>query len=288
MNPFQLTGFSFLGFYLLLGIAVNLGLRAWIRHRESADARPQQNLTDPYSIAYLRAGKNEALRVATVALLDRGLLLAEGDTLETRDCDAIGMAQRPIEKAILKRYATPGLAHEIFRDSAAENACMSYEKVLTNQRMLADRHVYSKRFLPVAIAISVLVAVTWTKISIAFSQGRHNVVFLIFLTIALAIFLLSVWNKRRTGLGDAMLTDLRTLFARLKGRSMSLRAGGQTNEAALLAAVFGLAALPAANFPFTKKLYRSKTNSGSSCGSASSCSSGSSCGGGCGGGGCGG
>ena len=84
MNPFELTGFSFLGFYVLLGIAVIWGLRAWIRHLETADAPPAQNMTDPYLIAHLRSGENEALRVATVALLDRGLLVAEGETLKKK------------------------------------------------------------------------------------------------------------------------------------------------------------------------------------------------------------
>ena len=287
MNPFELTGFSFLGFYLLAGIAVNLGLRAWLRHSETADAPPRQNFTDPYLIAHLRGGENEALRVATVALLDRGLLKSDGGTLSTKNGEAAGLVQRPIEKAILKRYLTPGEAHEVFKDSAAKSACESYQKVLTDQRMIADGSVYAKRFLPVAVALGVLVAITATKINIAFSQGRHNVGFLIFLTIVFGIALLWAWRKRRTGLGEAMLRDLRSLFSRLKSRGKSLRGGGQTNEAALLAAVYGLSALPAASFPFMEKLYPAKASAGSSCG-ASSCSSGSSCGGGCGGGGCGG
>ena len=288
MNPFQLTGFSFLGFYLLLGIGVIWGLRAWIRFLETAAAPPQQNLTDPYLIAHLRAGESEALRVATVALLDRGLLKSDDGTLTTKNGGAVGLVQRPIEKAILNRYTTPGEAHEIFTDAAAKSACDSYAKVLTAQRMVADGGVYAKRLLPVAIALGALIAVTLAKISIAFSQGRHNVGFLIFLTIVFGIITLVVWRRRRTGRGDAMLADLKSLFARLKDRAKALRGGGQTNEAALLAAVFGLSALPAASFPFMEKLYPAKASSGSSCGTSSSCSSGSSCGGGCGGGGCGG
>lgn len=287
MNPFQLTGFSFLGFYIVLGVVVFWGLRMWFRHLETADAAPQQNMTDPYLIAHLRAGANEALRVATVALLDRGLLTAVGETLTTKDGNAVGVVQRPIEKAILQRYRTPGEGHDIFKDSAAKSACASYDRVLKNQRMIADGDIYAKRFVPVAVALALMIAVTWTKITIAFSQGRHNVGFLIALTILFTIIAMVVWFRRRTALGDAMLTDLRSLFARLKGRAKSMRAGGQTNEAALLAAVFGLSALPAANFPFMEKLYPAKSSDGSGC-SSSSCSSGSSCGGGCGGGGCGG
>lgn len=287
MNPFQLTGFSFLGFYIVLGVVVFWGLLMWFRHLETADAAPQQNMTDPYLIAHLRAGANEALRVATVALLDRGLLTAVGETLTTKDGNAVAVVQRPIEKAILQRYRKPGEGHDIFKDSAAKSACASYDRVLKNQRMIADGDIYAKRSVPVAVALALMIAVTWTKITIAFSQGRHNVGFLIALTVLFAIVAMVVWFRRRTALGDAMLTDLRSLFARLKGRAKSMRAGGQTNEAALLAAVFGLSALPATNFPFMEKLYPAKSSDGSGC-SSSSCSSGSSCGGGCGGGGCGG
>ena len=294
MNPFELTGFSFLGFYVLLGIAVIWGLRAWIRDLETADTPPAQNMTDPYLIAHLRSGENEALRVATVALLDRGLLVAEGETLKTKNSKAFGAVQRPIEKAILQHFTSPGEGNEIFKDSAAKSACDHYKKVLTEQCMIADGSTYAKRFLPVAVAVGLLIAATWVKISMALSQGRHNVGFLVVLTVVFGIVAMVLWRKRRTARGDAMLTDLRSLFSRLKDRAKSLRAGGQTNEAALLAAVFGLSALPAASFPFMEKLYPAKSRDGSSCGSSSSdsssssSSSGSSCGGGCGGGGCGG
>ena len=288
MNPFDLTGASFLGFYVLVGIAVVWTLRLWLRHQETANATPAQNITDPYLIAHLRAGDNEALRVATVALLDRSLLVADGEKLKAKNTKAFGSVSRPIEKAILQHYRDAGEGHEIFNDVAAKQACADYSKVLKDQGLLADTRTYTARFAPVMIALVVLIAVTWIKITIAFAAGRHNVGFLVVLTIFFGIIVLATWFRRHTGRGDAMLADLRSLFSRLKDRAKSLRAGGQTNEAALLAAVFGLSALPAASFPFMKNLYTAKSGDGSSCGSSSdssSCSSGSSC---CGGGGCGG
>ncbi|MEQ1517181.1 MAG: TIGR04222 domain-containing membrane protein, partial [Usitatibacteraceae bacterium] len=282
MNPFQLTGFKFLSFYVLVGIAVVWGLRIWLRQRETANAPPQQNMTDPYLIAYLRAGANEALRVATFALLDRGLLVAKAEKLKRKDVNAVGVAQRPIEKAILQFYAREGEGHEIFKDPGAKNACESYGQALKLQGMLADRSTFSQRLAPAAIALAILVGITWIKISIALSQGRHNVGFLTVLTAVFACVVLYVWFRPRTGLGDAMMADLKSLFDRLKVRAKTLQAGGATNEAALLAAVFGLAAVPAAAFPFLEKLYPKKSSDGSGCGS-SSCSSGDSSGGGGGG-----
>jgi len=286
MNPFALAGFAFLGFYLLASALIASLLLAWNRRVETAGRSPQQSLTDPYLIAYLRAGENEALRVATVALLDRGLLTAVGGVLTTKNADSVELAKRPIEKAILNHYLLAAEAHKIFKSLAALGACRSYRKVLVDQGMIADAGVYFIRLLPTLIAAGTLIAISWTKVNIALSQGRHNVVFLIFLTVISMLVVIVIFLRRRTGLGDAMMADLRSLFGRLKGRATSLRAGGQTNEAALLAAVFGLSSLPVARFPFLEKLYPKKASDGSGCGS--SCGSSSGCGGGCGGGGCGG
>lgn len=294
MNPFELTGFSFLGFYIVVASAIVVGMRFWFRQIETANAKSPQNLTDPYLIAYLRAGANEALRVTTVSLLDRGLLVNNGTTLSSKNVKALELAQRPIEKAVIQHFFPAGESHGIFKDKDALKACDSYATVLKNQGLLADANTFMKRLLPVSLALAALIGMTWAKINIAFSQGRHNVGFLVVLTIVFCIITIINWRRRRTALGDDMLGDLRSLFSRLKGRAKSLPGGGRTNEAAILAAVFGLSALPVASFPFMDKLYPAKAGSGSGCGSScsssssSSCSSGSSCGGGCGGGGCGG
>ncbi|HEX2521692.1 MAG TPA: hypothetical protein VHP35_06150 [Terriglobia bacterium] len=60
MNPFDLTGPQFLVFYLAFGGCVLLALNFIRKARESSD-NSKVTLTDPYLIAYLRGGKNEAL-----------------------------------------------------------------------------------------------------------------------------------------------------------------------------------------------------------------------------------
>ena len=94
MNPFDLGGINFLVFYLVVGIAVVWGVFIWIDKSETSDGPPAQNMTDPYLIAYLRSGENEALRVATVALLDRGLLIARGEKLQAKSGNTVGVVQR--------------------------------------------------------------------------------------------------------------------------------------------------------------------------------------------------
>jgi uncharacterized protein (TIGR04222 family) len=281
----------FLACFCIAGVVVNWGLRALIRRRETAGAPPQPTLTDPYLIAYLRDGEQEALRIVTIALLDRGLLVAEGAQLKTRDAAAMDLVNRPIEKAVLKRYLAPDDADAIFTSSPAIAACAAYRKVLELHQLIAGRDNYARRLPPTLAALSVVLGICTIRVVYAMMHGRHNVGFLIILAIAFCVALWSVYRKRLTGLGEAMLEDLKELFGRLKDRANTLRAGGKTNEAALLAAVFGLAALPATGFPYISRLFpaKKKSNSGcSSCGSSSS-SCGSSCGGGGGcGGGCGG
>ncbi|CAN5296473.1 hypothetical protein BH11PSE11_BH11PSE11_10600 [soil metagenome] len=293
-NPFALTGFQFLAFYLLLGFIVNWAVRKWIRTREvaasAASGLPAPQLaSDPYLVAYLRGGAKEAMRVATIALVDRGLLKAEGNSLKSKNGKVMELVNRPIEKAILGRYMQGGDADAIFADPKATAACEQYKSTLIQHRLIADGDVRFERLTPIVLGVGALALCSFTKVQIAFSQGRHNVGFLIALTLIFSFFVLAVYFKSTTGSGDAMLADLKLLFAKLKSGAKKLSAGGKTNEAALLAAVFGMAALPAAAFPFVNKLYPAQSASTGSSGSDSSSSScGSSCGGGCGGGGCGG
>ncbi|HVK56617.1 MAG TPA: TIGR04222 domain-containing membrane protein [Burkholderiales bacterium] len=288
-NPFLLTGFNFLLFYFVLGVLINWGLRHWLQKKEMEEFVRKPQMTDPYQIAYLRGGDREALSIATVALIDRGLLKAEGEVLQARDNLAVDLVNRPIEKAVLKRYSLAGNADEVFTDPGARAACNEYRKELIKHRMIADSVLYRQRLAPALLAIAGLLLVTVIKVQIAFSQGRHNVMFLIILTVIFCIAVFVALGARTTGRGKAMLEDLKTLFARLQQRSKTIQSGGQTNDAVLLAAVFGINTLPTANFPFIKNLYPSKSSDsgGSSCGSSSS-SDGGSCGGGGCGGGCGG
>jgi len=288
-NPFLLRGFEFLAFYLVVGILINWGLRKWIRNKETETFVRKPQMADPYQIAYLRGGEHEALSIATIALIDRGLLIAEGETLRTKDDLAIQLVNRPIEKAILKRYVRGGNADEIFTDTSARAACDEYKKTLTEYQLLADTSVYRRRLMPALIAVGGLLLIAGTKIVIALSQGRHNLAFLVILTIVFSIAAVVACAKRITGRGQAMLDDLKILFDRLRRNVKSLRTGGQTNEAALVAAIFGISILPSITFPFVNKLYPNKSSGdgGSSCSSSSS-SCGSSCGGGGCGGGCGG
>lgn len=289
-NPFNLRGPDFLVFYTVLGTAVNLLLRRLTLGREKGGPAAARVCTDPYKLASLRAGANETLRIVIFSLIDRGLLKASGDRLAAEP-NALEMVRRPVEKGVVVFFSRPRQAREIFSDSSATSAGEEYCRELANEGLMANRIVYGSRMTASAAALILLVGVSATKIVIALSRGRHNIAFLNVLTLVFTIWVICTWSRKRTGAGDEVLRRARVKFKALKERAESIRPGGVTNDASCLAALFGLAALPAAYFPFVATLFPQAVSTSNSSGSSGGCGGGGSsggCGGGCGGGGCGG
>jgi len=294
MNPFALHGPAFLAFYAMVGIA-GLGIQfLWTRIQESLGTMPQLQMTDPYQIAYLRGGQAEALRLVAFSLIDRGLLQGGATTL-VAESGAEKQVRRPIEKAVLQVFRSPGPAREMQSDRRAIDACRQYRDTLEDYGLVAGGATFARRLPALLVAALAVVFVGLLKLFIALSEGRHNIGFLVLMMIGFSAVAIWIFRRHRTKRGDDMMADLRMMFGRLRDRGDTLREGGATNEAALLAAVFGLSELSPAHFPAMRALKPAKgtgsssscnsyySSSGSSCGS-SSCSSGSSCGGGCGGG----
>jgi uncharacterized protein (TIGR04222 family) len=289
MNPFDLPGPEFLVFYLVFGIVVLTAIVLIRYSRETAVAAPR--LTDPYIIAYLRGGKDEAHRVAAASLLDRKLLTMSSETrLKTVNSEAIDIVRRPIERRILEKFKDGGTVQSLFTDVTLAAESYKYQTELVRLGMLPDEQAEEFRNRVVFASIILLAGTAITKIVIALSRGRTNILFLILMSIVMMVLAYRLSHPRRTRAGDAVLDDLQTLFGGLRGRAASLSPGGKGTEAAFLAAVFGLGALPAGTFPFAPTLQRRRATADSSSSSwFSSCGSSSSCGGGgCGGGGCGG
>jgi uncharacterized protein (TIGR04222 family) len=288
-NPFDLHGPAFLVFYIVLGIVGNLFLRYVTIGKEKESPAAQRVCTDPYKLAALRAGASEALRIVLFSLIDRGLLKASGTKVEAEQ-HAKQMVRRPVEQSVVAFFSVPRPAQGIFTDSAALNAGNVYCRELAGEGLTANSTAFEKRGRSALSVIFVLIGVSVTKIIIALSRGRYNIVLLIFLTIIFVIWAISTWHRERTGAGDEVLRRARIKFKPLKDRAASIRPGGITNDASCLAAIFGLAALPSAYFPYLATLFpQAVTTTGDSytggCGGGSSSGCG---GGGCGGGGCGG
>ena len=121
MNPFDLSGPSFLAFYIGVAIIVVVVAKLAIDAAEGG-APPALPLGDPYQIAWLRGGTPEAARIAALALTDRGLLAVHGDNLVNFGSGQ-SFVRQPLESAVLARAArNPGqrrpLSSTIPRSSA--------------------------------------------------------------------------------------------------------------------------------------------------------------------------
>jgi uncharacterized protein (TIGR04222 family) len=286
-NPFALPGPLFLAFYAVLAVIVLVMVYLVRRGGESTET-PRVRFEDPYLIAYLRGGKNEALRVATVSLIDRGLLKWEGGAALT--ATALAAPSRPLEKLLVHYFGVVRVGPAIFGDVGLAAATGDYREMLIRLGLVPSEAEVSARRRRLWFALAILIGVAGTKLLGALSRGRSNVGFLIILAVVACMVAVKIHNPLRTPAGDQLLTDLRNLFARLKSRAHTLRPGGETSEVALLSAVFGVGALSPILFPYAKQLFPRATSSSNSYLYGSSC--GSSCGGGGGdgggGGGCGG
>ena len=292
MNPFELRGPQFLVFYLAFAAAVILALhwiqrRLWSRQPEGG----RLSLTDPYEIAYLRGGGNEAVRIAVISLIERGLLEVQNKIELVAAPEARRLTVNdPLEQALLRFFHIRKQAADAFKlgKEIWENALFQRRAALERAGLLADEPRRGLRKQLAAAGAVVLLSVAATKIWIALAAGRRNVWFLVFLTFVAICFELAVlWRARRTPLGDAALADLKQLFDARQGQA----ARSSEGELILLAAVFGIVALPMSAMPYVPELYpRAYRDPGGSSGGGCGSGCGSSCGGGggCGGGGCGG
>ena len=310
MNPFDLPGREFLGFYVALMALTALVLIVARRVVESGPV-PQLPFVDPYLIAYLRGGAEEAVRICAWSLLDRGLLAVDGDALKAQR-GAEQQVRRPLERALIDATRSSRTAYLLIKDEPVRASTQGLHDGLVELGLVPSDADKLRRTMMGAGAVAMLWAVAGIKMAIAVARGRHNIAFLVLLALASVVLVMLLLRAgRRTARGDRLLADLRTLFAGLHARRAQLRPGGSTQELALLTAVFGMSAMVEHSqvtlyqqlFPRAAK-GGSSSGSGSSCGSScssssdsssgsscssssSSCSGGSSCGGGGGCGGCG-
>jgi uncharacterized protein (TIGR04222 family) len=290
MNPFNFSGPQFLFFLSIFIGVVNIALRMWHRHVEANGPMPKLDLSDPYRVAYLRGGSAEALKVAAFALIDRGLLKVSttNDQL-TSTPNAEELVSRPIEKSVLSLFRKPTDVTRLFENAELNSACKQYLQELTEARLLYGSGPQPHRFSSVLAASGAIGGVAGIKLLLAIQRGKSNILFLVILAAVGILFAWASMISRRSGLGLRFLKDQRTLFGRLQKQAKYIKPGGGSADAVILAALFGLTAVPAEAFPFVKKLFPQPSSSGggSGCGSGGSDSGSSGCGGG-GGGGCGG
>lgn len=292
VNPFDWSGPWFLLAYLIFGLLVYYLARELLIRQELRNPHAQLSLADdPYRIAFLRGGALEAVKIAAIVLVDRGLLRADGPLLETASADSLRFASHDIERDVLRLYlGRQGHSKELAAQADMLPSCRAYQDSLTQQELLVGPPLLRRRERITWPARYLLLTVAAVKAVIAISRQHYN---LLFLALLLAIFLLMLRGLRTQATSwsaQRLLTDLRMLFGRLNQRAARLQAGSSSADMALLAAIFGLGALPLSVYAYVAELYPvPRHSSDSSSGGTGDSSSGGGDGGGDGGGsGCGG
>ena len=292
VNPFDWSGPWFLLAYLIFGLLVYYLARELLIRQELRNPHAQLALADdPYRIAFLRGGALEAVKIAAIVLVDRGLLRADGPLLETASADSLRFASHDIERDVLRLYlGRQGHSKELAAQADMLPSCRAYQDSLTQQELLVGPPLLRRRERITWPAHYLLLTVAAVKAVIAISRQHYN---LLFLALLLAIFLLMLRGLRTQATSwsaQRLLTDLRMLFGRLNQRAARLQAGSSSADMALLAAIFGLGALPLSVYAYVAELYPvPRHSSDSSSGGTGDSSSGGGDGGGDGGGsGCGG
>jgi|AraplaMF_Col_mMF_1032025.scaffolds.fasta_scaffold00126_45 uncharacterized protein (TIGR04222 family) len=247
MNPFALHGPAFLAFYAVVGISALVLQYLWSRSREISSAA-QLKLSDPYQIAYLRGGSEEALRVAAVTLMERKLLTAGGRMLAAEP-GAEERVDSPVERAVLQLYREPRKAEAMQSSAAAEDTFAAYRAELIRHGLLAGPKTFGVRLIPFCVCALIAAGTGVLKLGIAISEGRKNIWFLIGMLAIFSLISVALYRKRGTRSGNAMLSDLENLFRPLHANAETMPTGNASSDVAMLAAVFGIPALPEVRFP---------------------------------------
>jgi uncharacterized protein (TIGR04222 family) len=286
MFPFNLPGPEFLAVYVVFAIAV-IAAFYFGRNYYEAGPPPAAELTDPLLFACLRGGPKEVVRVATLGLIDRGLLRTDDRTVTRAPEATPGLVRRRIDKEVLGYFAHPADVDAVLaRPSVLRVAEEEYEDQLRRFGLIPDSGMLWMRFLFWIATLAALLAVGGTKLVVAHSTGHSNVLFLVVLMTVAVFVATKIRSPYRSAVGSSYLANIRGMFEGLHERASSIRPGSGSRDLLWLTALFGVASLPATAFPFVRHLWprpssASSSDGGSSCGSSSGCGGGG--GGGCGG-----
>ena len=155
-NPFDLRGPEFLILYIILGALVTLTI-AVLRRTLEPVVQMTTPLTDYLKIAYLRGGPAEALRVATVALLDRGLVEVVDEHRLKASAERLPAGLPRTEQRVLESCKDPTRASAIVDDTSLRiTVATECEGQLVRAGLLPDDNIKAVRHWLLIAGLSLL------------------------------------------------------------------------------------------------------------------------------------
>lgn len=230
-NPFDLTGPSFLLFFLVLGAAALLLL--WLyRSSTEPSGSPTPPLRDPFAVAYVRKGPAAVLRVAIFGLINRKVLRMAGVDLVAGELPP-GTRLTPLEDALASRFAGARKARYLLSDSKLLSLAEAEVRPgLEASGLVPDAEQRKSRWVAATIALVVVEGTAAAKIVIALERGRTNVGFLFLLGLGFLGWVIGYARRRTTARGARALRDLGSLVRH--HRPVPVRAGVADPSPALL------------------------------------------------------
>jgi uncharacterized protein (TIGR04222 family) len=216
----------FIALYIVLGIVVNLLLCGLILRNENKRPDEQLIFSDPYKLAFLRAGADATLRVVIFSLIDRGLIKLYG-TAVVAEPNASEIVVEPIEQAVVDFIAVPRPVQGIFDDPATITACDVYLHELYKEGLLANDNIQDVSI----VALYTLIVVSLIGIAIELTHDQHHIGYWIIMTIVFIALPASLWLRTvlangLSGAGKKVLLRERLKFKPLKKEcSTRLRPG---------------------------------------------------------------
>jgi uncharacterized protein (TIGR04222 family) len=259
----------------------------------SAAKAPAFDYRDPYLIAALRGGPRAVIELAVVALLDRGLLESAEATfdgaahIKVGREDAVEFAANDVERALLTAATSKVAVRHAVTAVQVKAAGEAYARRLIALGLKLDAaEATRRRAILVACLLPVVVVVILRVV-----LPKHVALFHVALGLVVLLITGAIARAKRNERGKAILKELKDLFAGLSARAAELRRGRMSSDAVFCGAAFGLASLPALEYPaaahFSEEERKRRSDNSGDSGGGSSCgfqNCGSSDGGGGGGG----
>jgi uncharacterized protein (TIGR04222 family) len=263
-NLFNLPGPMFLILYIVLGIGVNLLLKYLFRKVESCFPAASRDCTDPYELAALRGGAKETMRIVLFSLIDRGLLKASDSAVVAKPA-AHEMVMQPIEQTVVSYFQESRTVQELFSDSNIMKEGNKYSQKLADEGLRSDFSIYLWRLIPALAALALLI---WGSTD---SWTQDGPGWLAWAVTIFAGWIIFTWFRRLTGAGDEVLQRARLRFNHIKKYAKSILPNNEANDATILAAIFGIDALPSYHFAYINTLFSPPPNDSESAGGCGGC-----------------
>ncbi|KAF0200848.1 MAG: hypothetical protein FD167_5725, partial [bacterium] len=210
-NPIaNLHGLDFLAFYLCIATLTIVICWLMIRNTDNSNTlQPLQipQMPDAYEIAYLRGKENEVIRLGVFNLIDKGYLQLGTIYLEKRASHPDPSSLPNLEKSLfgwisqqtetviensVTKTITGVKPSQLFRtmNIREKTYCEGYQQILEKNRLVTSEKVKQVAWGVGTSGALFLICLVGYKVAVASSQGRHNVGFLIVLSIISLIALI--------------------------------------------------------------------------------------------------